>query len=120
MDTSERLNNVIYRGFDDLELNKNIQDSLVGYDRNRTPAVKNTRENSLEFVTKYNNQRKVNEIMACLYEGQRMQTDHLIPRSPNCVMLFERNAHLINHSEKLYSYAKRLLMITDLQLYPKF
>ena len=79
MDSSERLNNVMYRDFDDLELNKNVQDSLVGYDRNRTPAMKNTGENSLEFVTKYNNQRKVNEIMACLYEGRRMQTDHFPP-----------------------------------------
>ena len=52
MVSSELLNNVIYRGFDDL--NKNIQDSLVGYVRNRTPAVKKARENSLEFVTKYN------------------------------------------------------------------
>ena len=51
MNSSELLNNVIYRCFDDLELNKNIQYSLVVYDRNRTPAVKNTRKNSLEFVT---------------------------------------------------------------------
>ena len=42
MNSSERLNDVIYRGSDDLELNKNIQDSLVGYDR--TQAVKNTRK----------------------------------------------------------------------------
>ena len=40
MDSSERLNNVIYRDFTDLELNENIQDSLIGYDRNSTPAVK--------------------------------------------------------------------------------
>ena len=73
---------IFYRGFDDLELNKNIQDSLVGYDRNRTPAVKNTRENSLEFVIKYNNQRKVNEIMACLYQGQKTQTDHFFFPKP--------------------------------------
>ena len=86
MDSNERLNNVIYRDFNDLKQNKNIQDSLIGYDRNRTPAVKNTRENSLEFVTKYNNQRKVNEIMACLYEGQKTQTDHFSPRSPIFVM----------------------------------
>ena len=87
MDSSELLNNVnvMYRDFDDLELNKNIQDSLVGYNRNRTPAVKNTGENSLEFVTKYNNQRKVNEIMACLYEGRRMQTDHFSPEVPLCI-----------------------------------
>ena len=82
MDSSELLRKVMYRDFDDLELNKNVQDSLVGYDRNRTPAVKNTGENSLEFVTKYNNQRKVNEIMACLYEGRRMQTDHFAPEVP--------------------------------------
>ena len=42
MNSSELLNNVIYRGFDDLELNKNIQDPHVGYDRIRTPSVKNT------------------------------------------------------------------------------
>ena len=40
MDSNERLNNVIYRDFNDLKQNKNIQDSLIGYDRNRTPAVK--------------------------------------------------------------------------------
>ena len=82
MASSELLNNVMYRDFDDFELNKIKIYSLVGYDRNRTPAVKNKGENSLEFVTKYNNQRKVNEIMACLYEGRRMQTDHFSPEVP--------------------------------------
>ena len=52
-------------------------------------SCENTRENSLEFVTKYNNQRKVNEIMACLYQGQKTRTDHFSPEAP--IVLFKPN-----------------------------
>ena len=43
--------------------------------------MKNTTKNPLVFVTKYNNQTKVNEILAHPYEGQRMQTD-IFPEAP--------------------------------------
>lgn len=42
--------------------------------------MKNTRKNLLKFVNKYNNQRKVNEIMTYIYEEQIMQTYYFPPK----------------------------------------
>ena len=43
--------NLVYRCFDDLEINKITQDALLSYDRNRALNVKNTIANPLVFVT---------------------------------------------------------------------
>ena len=75
--------NTIYRGFDDLEINKITHDAVVSYDRNRALTVKNITNDPLAVVTRYNNQTKVYEILAYPCEGHRMQTD-IFPKPQLC------------------------------------
>lgn len=69
-------------------MNKITHDAVVSYDRNRALTVKNPTN---VFVTRYNNQTKVFEILTYTYEGQRMQKD-ILSKAP--IVPYKRNMNL--------------------------
>ena len=85
---------LIYRGYDDLEINNLILHKTLLVSRDIDGALHDCEEQKKNYSgfcnRKYNKQTKVNEILASPYERQRTQTDMFF-RIPYCVI----QTHLI-------------------------